>query len=64
MEITLHQPNYSRAIFDNGIFIIEKRTGGSIRHKNVPWSVFHALELSGNADSYYEREIRYNYPYF
>ena len=63
-EITLCQTNYSKAIFDNGILIIEKRTGGFIRHRNVPWAVFNALEHSGNSDSYYETQIRYIYPIF
>lgn len=63
-EIKLHQPNYSKATFDNGILIIEKRTGGNIRHKNVPWAIFNALECSGNSDSYYEQQIHYKYPIF
>ena len=63
-EITLHHTNYSKAIFDNGILIIEKRVGGSIRHRNVPWSVFNALEHSGNSDSYYEEHIRHTYPVY
>lgn len=60
--INLDQINYSKAIYDNGILILEKRTGGIIRHINVPWSEFNALNTSGNPDSYYENHIKYNYP--
>ncbi len=63
-EIILTQTEYSKAIFDNGILIIEKRTGNSIRHKNVPWSAFCGLQTAGNTDSYYEKYIRYRYPVF
>lgn len=62
--IDLNQPNCSRAIYDNGTLILEKRTGGTIRHANVPWSVINGLECSGNPDSYYESQIKYNYPMF
>lgn len=63
-ELTLRQVTYSKATFDNGILIIEKRTGGTIRHKNVPWSVFNHLGNAGNSDSYYEDQIKNRYPVF
>lgn len=63
-EITLHQINYSKVTFDNGILIIEERTGGIIRHRDVPWSVFNGFNSTGNADSYYRNEIQNHYPIF
>ena len=63
-EITLHQIDYSKVIFDNGILIVEKRTGEIIRHKDVPWSVFNGFSSTGNADSYYRNEIQNHYPIF
>ena len=63
-EVVLHQTTYSKAIYDNGILTIELRTGGTIRHRDVPWAVFNGLELSGNLDTYYENQIRFKYPTF
>lgn len=63
-EIILHHVTYSKAIFDNGILTIEKRTGGTVRHRDVPWSVFNHLEHSGNSDSFYDEQIKNKYPTF
>ena len=62
--ITLDQARYSKVTFDNGTLVIEKRTGGSIRHKNVPQSVFNHFRTTGNSDFYYENHIKNIYPTF
>lgn len=63
-ELVLNQVQYSRCVYDNGILIIQKRTGGSIRHKNVPQSVFRGFATTGNADSYYHEKVEHKYPIY
>nr|DAH03547.1 MAG TPA: KTSC domain [Caudoviricetes sp.] len=61
-HIALTQTTYSEAVYDNGILYITKRTGGTIKHKNVPQSIFLGFQTSGNHDSYYKERIANVYP--
>ena len=62
--LSFYQVQYSQCTYDNGILIIQKRTGETIRHKNVPQSVFRGFLTTGNTDTYYHKEIEHNYPIY
>lgn len=61
--LELHQVQFSNVTYDNGILSLEKRTGGYIKHKNVPQSIFNGFQTTGNADSYYYNKVQNHFPY-
>lgn len=61
-HIELSQTTYSDAYYENGTLIVIKRTGGNIRHENVPQSIFDVFSRSTNTDKFYDTHIKNIYP--